>query len=93
MKEFQIKALTYPEQRLEYFKAQIESTKRSLDWWQNHAASRGYNWMDINDRCSELGARISFYQDAINAIEFFEAKGFTRILAMKEFDQIFNQNN
>lgn len=66
---YKIKALTYPEQRLEYFKAQIESAKRSLDWWQNHAASRGYNSMDIHDRCSELGCRISFYQDAIEALE------------------------
>ena len=66
---YKIKTLTYSEQRLEYFKDQIESQKRSLYWWKNLAASRGYSDFDIQERCNVIGRHINFYEDAINALE------------------------
>ena len=83
--EYKIKALTYSEQRLEYFQAQIESCKRSLRWWQTSAANRGYDKMYIYDRCSDLGVRIEFYEDALTAIKFIEDKNLDHIFLPDNF--------
>lgn len=68
MKQYTLKIIHYEEARLQYYQDQIKACEQSIRWWKTIAPSRGYCNIEISDKCSELGWRINFYRDAINAL-------------------------
>lgn len=56
-----LKAVTYAEDRLEYFKGQLAIARRILAWWANN------NW----DRhiLAEKGEIVSYYEDIVKMLE------------------------
>lgn len=66
----EIKSYTYEESRLEYFRQQRAHAERCLEYWVKvmPKGKMGYTQIDIEDKCSEYGAIINYYEDAINAL-------------------------
>ena len=62
--------ITYEESRLEYFRQQKAHAERCLEYWVKvmPKGKMGYTQIDIEDKCSEYGAIINYYEDAINAL-------------------------
>lgn len=60
-----IVALNYQEQRLEYFKAQKAKYERKLKFHQSLKPNAVYDARMLEDKCSEFGSIICFYDDAI----------------------------
>lgn len=56
-----LKAVTYAEDRLEYFKGQLAIARRILAWWANN------NW-DRNI-LEEKGEIVSYYEDIVKMLE------------------------
>ena len=56
-----LKAVSYAEDRLEYFKGQLAIARRILAWWANN------NW-DRNS-LEEKGEIVSYYEDIVKMLE------------------------
>lgn len=72
-----LKAYTYEESRLEYFKEQKKHWERCLNYWVNALAKNKYPDVDhpqfyVEDKCAECGAKISYYEDIIQMLEVLE---------------------
>ena len=66
---FELISISYKESRLEYFRAQKAHCERCLDYWVKALlkGKRGYTQIMLEEKCSEYGAIINYYEDAINA--------------------------
>lgn len=71
--EPKLEALPYARARREYFEAQIAKQERRLKWWESQKAWERYSGFRIFDECSECGAIINYYEDAIRALDGDEA--------------------
>lgn len=60
-------SLNYEQQRLEYFKQRKAECERKLEWYQNRKTVGSMDECMRHEKCSEYGAKISFYADAIKA--------------------------
>lgn len=59
--------VTYEQQRLEYFKQRKETCEKKLAWYRNRKTVGSMDEIMRYEKCSEYGAKISFYDDAIKA--------------------------
>lgn len=59
--------ITYEQQRLEYFKKRKAECEQKLAWYQNRKTVGSMDEMVRHEKCSDYGAKISFYSDAIKA--------------------------
>lgn len=73
----ELKAITYEESRLEYFRKQRDAAERRMNYWCNAKQADRVGWMEASDRASEAGMQYNFYKDAIGAFcekdDFFGA--------------------
>ena len=72
-----LKAYTYEESRLEYFKEQKKHWERCLKYWVGVLATDKYPNMDhpqfyVEDKCAECGAKVSYYEDIIQMLEILK---------------------
>ena len=65
----EIKAITYEEARLEYFRKQRDSAERRMNYWCSAKQADRVGWMEASDRASEAGMQYNFYKDALEALE------------------------
>ena len=65
----ELKSYTYEESRLEYFRQQRAHAERCLDYWVKAMCNgkAGYSQIEMEDKCSEYGCIINYYNDVINA--------------------------
>lgn len=56
-----LKAVTYAEDRLEYFKGQLAIARRVLAWWANNSWDRHI--------LAEKGEIVSYYEDIVKMLE------------------------
>ena len=56
-----LKAVTYAEDRLEYFKGQLAIARRVLSWWANNS--------NDTDILIEKGQIVSYYKDIVKMLE------------------------
>lgn len=56
-----IKVISYEEDRLEYFKSQLDRAERSLAWWIAHSKNP--------ENHAEKGRIVSYYQDVVKILE------------------------
>lgn len=56
-----LKAVTYAEDRLEYFKGQLAIARRILAWWANNSWDRNI--------LEEKGEIVSYYEDIVKMLE------------------------
>ena len=67
----ELKSISYEEARAEHFRALMKKELRKSDWWQ--ARENKLRPLDMASRshieCSEAGARYSYYNDALEALE------------------------
>ena len=66
--------VSYAQSRREYFEDQIAKQERRLKWWQSQKPYKRHSGIRIFDECSESGAIINYYEDAIRALEARETK-------------------
>lgn len=64
----ELKAITYEESRLEYFRKQRDSAKRRMNYWCGAKQADRVGWMEASDRASEASAQYNFYKDALEAL-------------------------
>lgn len=57
--------VNYAQARFDFFFEQKRSLERKLHWWQNQKPYKQFSSAFIVERCSELGAMIAYYEDAI----------------------------
>lgn len=62
-----IVALNYEQQRLEYFKQRKAECEQKLEWYKNRKTVGHMDEMLRHEKCSEYGAKINFYADAVKA--------------------------
>lgn len=65
----ELKAISYEESRLEYFRKQRDSAKRRMNYWCGAKQADRVGWMEASDRASEASAQYNFYKDALKALE------------------------
>lgn len=56
-----LKAVSYAEDRLEFFREQLAHAERSLAWWITHSSSL--------ENHAEKGRIVSYYQDVVKMLE------------------------
>ena len=56
-----LKAVTYAEDRLEYFKGQLAHAERVLNWWIAHSKNP--------ENHAEKGRAVSYYQDIVKMLK------------------------
>lgn len=63
----QFKQVSYEEARLEFFREQYVNAKKKLAFWVKALNSKRYVFpqSEYEDICSECGAQIGYYADAI----------------------------
>ena len=64
----ELKAISYEESRLEYFRKQRDSAKRRMNYWCGAKQANRAGWMEASDRASEASAQYNFYKDALEAL-------------------------
>lgn len=64
----ELKAISYEESRLEYFRKQRDSAKRRMNYWCGAKQANRVGWMEASDRASEASAQYNFYKDALEAL-------------------------
>lgn len=64
----ELKAISYEESRLEYFRKQRDSAKRRMNYWCGAKQANRVGWMETSDRASEASAQYNFYKDALEAL-------------------------
>lgn len=64
----ELKAISYEESRLEYFRKQRDSAKRRMNYWCGAKQANRVGCMEASDRASEAGAQYNFYKDALEAL-------------------------
>lgn len=64
-----IEAMSYEQCRKEYFERQIEKYEKRLKWWKCQKPYKQYSRIMIDGECSDCGIKISFYKDALKALE------------------------
>lgn len=67
--DVKIVAIGYEESRLEFFTEQKKLHEQKLHWWMHQKPYKQYSPNVIYEKCSEHGAAISYYEDAINALK------------------------
>ena len=65
----EIRAMSYKESRLEYFKVVREKRKKTLHWWKYQKPYKQYDAQTIQEMCSEVGREISYLDDVIGMFE------------------------
>ena len=65
----EIRAVTYTESRLDYFRRKAEKCKKTLFWWQCQKPNKQYDAQTIQEMCSEVGREISYLDDVIQMLE------------------------
>lgn len=63
-----LKTLSYEESRTEYFSRKIKQLERELKWWSCQKPGKQYSERAIYESCSDVGAEISYMNDALNAL-------------------------
>ena len=64
----ELKAISYEESRMEYFRKQRDSAKRRMNYWCGAKQADRVGWMEASDRASEASAQYNFYKDALEAL-------------------------
>lgn len=60
-----LKTVSYEQARLEYFQEQKRACERKLHWWKHQKPYKQYDPITIQEKCSDFGQKIAFYEDAI----------------------------
>lgn len=64
-----IKAVTYEESRLEFFKNAVEHLERRLKYWTSPKRIYDRSWYEVDEACADIGKKMSYIKDAIEALE------------------------
>ena len=64
----ELKAISYEESRMEYFRKQRDSAKRRMNYWCGAKQADRVGWMEASDRASEASAQYNFYKDTLEAL-------------------------
>ena len=67
-----IRAMSYAESRLDYFKRKAAKCRKTLHWWKYQKPGKQYDEKTIHRMCSELGSEISYLDDVIAMLEKME---------------------
>lgn len=67
--KIQIISKGYEESRLEFFQKQRDAASRRMEYWCKPGAADRVGVLEAHDRASEAGAEVSYYKDAINALQ------------------------
>lgn len=73
--EFNItfQAVTYEESRYEFFLQKKHEAERKLGWYTKRLSKAcGHRAMQLYEKCCELGCEVSYYDDAIKALDIYE---------------------
>ncbi len=70
-----IRAMSYAESRLDYFKRKSAKCRKTLWWWQWQKPNKQYSQTTIHDMCNEIGREISYLDDVIAMLESLEVEG------------------
>ena len=67
------KAITYEEARYEFFLQKKHEAERKLQWYEKRLKKAHGHWaMHLHDVCSDLGAEINYYDDAMKAFDIYK---------------------
>lgn len=72
--EIELVEITYEQARRDFFERQIRKYNKRLKWWMKQRPGKQFHRVTIDDECSECGAIINYYEDALKALEETEAK-------------------
>ena len=64
-----IRAMSYAESRIDYFKRKAAKCRKTLWWWQCQKPGKQYGEQTIHGMCSELGREIGYLDDVIAMLE------------------------
>lgn len=64
-----IRAVSYEEGRLAYFKEQRAAAQRRMEYWCRPGQPDRYGWMETEDRATENGMICSYLDDVIRLLE------------------------
>ena len=70
-----IRATSYAEARLDYFKQKAAKCRKTLWWWQCRKPGKQYDEQTIHGMCSDLGWEISYLDDVIEMLEKMGVEG------------------
>lgn len=62
-------ARNHEESRLEFFEEQKKLHEQKLHWWKHQKPYKQYSSIYIHEKCSEHGAAILYFEDAISAFK------------------------
>ena len=64
-----IRAISYTEARLDWFKSMRSKRIKTLFWWKYQKPGKQYDLQTIHGMCSELGSEIGYLDDVIEMLE------------------------
>lgn len=64
----------YEECRLEFFQKQREAALKRIEYWCKPGVAKRFGTIEAHDRASQAGAEVSYYNDAIDALNKMEGK-------------------
>lgn len=70
-----IRAVSYKESRLDYFKRKAAKYRKTLWWWKYQKPGKQYSQQTIHGMCADLGNEISYLDDVIAMLEKMEVEG------------------
>lgn len=64
--------LSHKESRLEFFLEQRKMHEQKLHWWKHQKPYKQYDPCTIQQKCSDHGAAVAYYDEAIKALKYKE---------------------
>ena len=64
----QLKAISYEDARLAYFRNEVKRLKRKLDYWSRYSTAQKHTSLEVEDNLSEIGAAIAYNEDVIQML-------------------------
>lgn len=64
-----MRTVSYNKRRKKFFEAKLKETERKLKWWADGKRLGNKSFIQIDDMCTKYGMEMSFYKDALDALE------------------------
>lgn len=74
-----IRAMSYEEARLDYFKQKAANCRKTLRWWQRQKPGKQCSEQTILDMCADLESLISYLDNVILVYSNQETMGSARL--------------
>lgn len=64
-----MRVVSYEKRRKKFFEAKLKEAERKLKWWADGKRLGNKSFIQIDDMCNKYGMEMSFYKDALDALE------------------------